>query len=273
MKTARTLRLALLGTAVALSLSACNRDAKPAEAEKPAAKAAVEGPLTYESTTPYAKVKLVLPEAVKAFPALYQKLYADEVGALKDYSEGAQSDRSEFGSADLPPYEKQILYGTPVETDRLFSMIRTDFDYSGGAHPNTTAKGVLWDKTGNKFLSAADLFASDADKAAMSRTLCDAVNQAKKSRPGSIALGGPGTTWSCPELSKVAVALAAGDQPGKASGITFLLDAYAVGPYVEGPYYLTVPFAALGKGLNPVYAADFAGTGKQGDVTNDLRPA
>lgn len=272
MNRSRPFRLALLGTALALGLSSCNRDEKPANPDPAEAAARVDGPLTYESATPYAKVKLVLPEAVKAFPALYEKLYADEVGALKDYTEGAQSDRSEFGSADLPPYEKQILYSQPVETDRLFSMMRTDFDYSGGAHPNTTATGVLWDKTSNKILSAADLFAADADKAALSRTLCDAVNTAKKGRPGAVPLGGANDTWTCPDLTKVAVVLAPSDQTGKSSGLTFLLDAYAVGPYVEGPYYLTVPFTTLGKGLNPVFAADFAGTGKTGDVTNALRP-
>ena len=272
MKTSRTFRLALLGTAVALSLSACNRDAKPAEPQKATAEAALNGPLSYESTTPYAKVKLTLPEAVKAFPALYQKLYTDEVGALKDYTEGAQSDRSEFGSTDLPPYEKQIIYSQPVETERLFSMLRTDFDYSGGAHPNTSATGLLWDKTTNKLLTAADLFAADGDKDALSRTLCDAVGQAKKGRPGSVPLGGADSTWSCPDLKKVPVILASGDKAGKASGLTFLLNAYDVGPYVEGPYYLTIPFATLGKGLSPVFAADFDGTGKQGDVTNDLRP-
>ena len=270
MKSSRSLRLALLGTAVALSLAACNRGEKPAEPQKTEATATAEGPLTYESTTPYAKVKLVLPEAVKAFPALYQKLYSDEVGALKDYTEGAQSDRSEFGSADLPPYEKSIFYSEPVETSRLFSMLRTDFDYSGGAHPNTTATGVIWDKTTNKRLSAADLFAADADKAALKKTLCDAVNNAKKGRTGSIPLAGS-DTWSCPDLKDLSVVLASGDKTGKASGLTFLLDAYAVGPYSEGPYYLTIPFSALSKGLNPVFATEFEGTGKTGDVTNTLR--
>ena len=268
MKTSRSFRLALLGTAVILSLGACNRDAP--EEKKAAAEATLEGPLTYESATPYAKVKLSLPEAVRAFPALYEKLYSEEVGALKDYTEGAQSDRSEFGSTDLPPYEKQIIYSQPVETERLFSMLRTDFDYSGGAHPNTYATGILWDKTNGKLLTAADLIATDADKSGLSKTLCDAVVQAKSGRPGAVPLAND--TWTCPELKKVPVVLAASDATGKASGLTFLLNAYEVGPYSEGPYYLTIPFATLGKGLNPVFAADFGGTGKQGDVTNDLRP-
>ncbi|WP_312138949.1 DUF3298 domain-containing protein [Brevundimonas sp. BH3] len=270
MKISRTFRYLLLGSALAIGVTACDRD-KAKEVEKPAAIAEVDGPLTYESSTPYAKVSLTLPEAIKGYPDLYKQLYDAEVGKLKDYSEGAQSDRSEFGSADLPPYEKTILYSQPVETGRLFSMLRSDFDYSGGAHPNTVATGLLWDRTTNQMLSASDLFATDADKAALNRMLCDAVNTAKKGRQGAVPLQASGM-WTCPDASKVAIMLAPSDTTGKASGITFLLNAYDVGPYVEGAYYLTIPFETLGKAINPTYAAEFAGTGAKGDVTQTLRP-
>lgn len=271
MKISRTFRYMLVCSTIALSVAACDRGQKGNETEQPAASAEVDGPLKYESTTPYAKVSLTLPEAIKGYPDLYKQLYDAEVGKLKDYSEGAQSDRSEFGSADLPPYEKTILYSQPVETGRLFSMMRSDFDYSGGAHPNTVATGLLWDRTTNKQVAAADLFAADADKAALGRILCDAVNAAKKARQGSVPLQATGM-WTCPDVSKVAVMLAPGDTAGKASGITFLLNAYDVGPYVEGAYYLTIPFEVLGKAINPAYAAEFAGTGPKGDVTQTLRP-
>lgn len=270
MKTIQALRYILLGGAAALTLAACDRN-KDASTDPAVSTAIADGPLGYESNTAYSKVSLKLPEAIKAYPELYKQLYDTEVGALKDYTEGAQSDRSEFGSADLPPYEKYIEYGNPVETGRLFSLIRTDFDYSGGAHPNTMAQGVLWDRTTKKQISAREMFAADADTAMIDRLLCNAVMEAKKGRPGSIALSGAGT-WTCPDSSKTQIALAAGDTSGKASGITFLLNAYDVGPYSEGAYYLTIPFEVLGKTLNPTYAAEFAGAGIKGDVTNKLRP-
>ena len=69
-----------------------------------------------------------------------------------------------------------------------------------------------------------------------------------------------------------AVTLAPGSVPGKAGGLTFLLDAYAVGPYVEGAYYLTLPLSAFQSALSPDYAGEFEGTpAKAGDVTDDLR--
>lgn len=270
MTASRSLRLVLVTTAIAASLAACDRGQKTA-IEKAPAEALAEGPLTYVSTTPYAKVSLTLPEAIRSYPDLYSDLYQSEVGSLKDYVEGAQSDRSEFGSADLPPYEKTIEYGAPVETGRLFSMVRTDFDYSGGAHPNTVATGVLWDRTTNKRITAEDLFAKDANRVALSRTLCQAIDTAKKNRPGSVALS-TDSTWKCPDLKDLNVVLAAGNAPELASGLTFLMNAYDVGPYVEGAYYITLPVSALGNAINPAYADQFGGTGAVGDVTNSLQP-
>ncbi|MGO4408926.1 MULTISPECIES: DUF3298 and DUF4163 domain-containing protein [unclassified Brevundimonas] len=273
--TSYRLRVLLLTAAVAATLSACQRAEKTApEAPKAAAEATAAAPLKYESATPYAKVSLTLPEAIKAQPDLYAGLYRQEVADLGKYAEGAQADRTEAGGdSAMGPYEKTIIYADPVQTDRLFSAMRTDFDYSGGAHPNTVATALLWDKTEKRRITPADLFAKGADLTALERTLCAAVNTAKKARPGAQPVKVGGDTWSCPKLKDVAVVLAPGTTAGKAGGLTFLLDAYAVGPYVEGAYYLTLPASAFQTLLAPAYAAEFAGQPlKTGDVTNDLRP-
>lgn len=272
----RPVRALLVAVAVATTLAACQRHEKKEAPTAPdaTAQAVAEGPLKYESATPYAKVSLSLPEAVLAYPALYAPLYRDEVAKLKEYAEGAQADRTEAGSPEgMPPYEKTIVFGAPVETGRLFSLMRTDFDYSGGAHPNTVATSLLWDKAEGRRVAAADLFAKGADRAALERALCQAVNTAKKARPGAQPVAATGDIWTCPKLDKVAVTLAPGATAGKAGGLTFLLDAYAVGPYVEGPYYLTLPLSAFQSALSPTYAAEFEGApAKAGDVTDDLRP-
>ena len=53
--------------------------------------------------------------------------------------------------------------------------------------------------------------------------------------------------------------------------LTFLINAYQVGPYVEGAYYLTLPTTSFQTLLNPTYAAEFAGQpSKAGDVTEDI---
>lgn len=273
------LRALLLTAAVAATLGACQRaEKKTPEAPKAAAEATATGPLKYESATPWAKVSLTLPEAIKTQPELYAGLYRQEVADLAKYAEGAQADRTEAGGdSAMGPYEKTIIYSDPVQTGRLFSAMRTDFDYSGGAHPNTVATALLWDKTEKRRITPADLFAKGADLSALERTLCAAVNTAKKARPGATPISTKADTWSCPKLKDVAVVLApgatAGQSGGKAGGLTFLLDAYAVGPYVEGAYYITLPTSAFQTLLAPAYAAEFSGQPlKTGDVTNDLRP-
>jgi hypothetical protein len=269
------LRALLLTAAVAATLGACQRTEKKApEASKAVAEAAATGPLKYESATPYAKVSLTLPEAIKTQPELYASLYRQEVADLAKYAEGAQADRTEAGGdSAMGPYEKTIVYGDPVQTGRLFSAMRTDFDYSGGAHPNTVATALLWDKTEKRRITPADLFAKGADTTALERSLCAAVNTAKKARPGAQPISTKADTWSCPKLKDVALVLAPGATAGKAGGLTFLLDAYAVGPYAEGPYYITLPASAFQTLLAPAYAAEFSGQPvKAGDVTNDLRP-
>ena len=269
------LRALLLTAAVATTLGACQRTEKKApEASKAVAEAAATGPLKYESATPYAKVSLSLPEAIKTQPELYASLYRQEVADLAKYAEGAQADRTEAGGdSAMGPYEKTIVYGDPVQTSRLFSAMRTDFDYSGGAHPNTVATALLWDKTEKRRITPTDLFAKGADTAALERSLCAAVNTAKKARPGAQPISTKADTWSCPKLKDVALVLAPGSTANKAAGLTFLLDAYAVGPYAEGPYYITLPVSAFQTLLAPAYAAEFSGQPvKAGDVTNDLRP-
>ena len=271
----RSARILLVTVAVAASLAACQRaEKKEAEAPKAAAAATADGPLKYDSATPYAKTSLTLPEAIKTQPELYAALYRQEVADLAKYAEGAQADRTEAGGdSAMGPYEKTIIYGDPVQTSRLFSAMRTDFDYSGGAHPNTVATALLWDKTEKRRISPADLFAKGADLSSLERALCDAVNTAKKARPGATPVKVGGDTWSCPKLKDLAVVLAPGATAGKAGGLTFLLDAYAVGPYVEGAYYLTLPASTFQTLLAPAYASEFGGKPlKAGDVTNDLRP-
>ena len=154
----------------------------------------------------------------------------------------------------------------------VVTLVAHDFDYSGGAHPNTVATALLWDKTEKRRISPADLFAKGADLSSLERALCDAVNTAKKARPGAVPIK-VGDMWACPKLKDLAIVLAPGDAAGKAGGLTFLLDAYAVGPYAEGPYYLTLPASTFQTLLAPAYASEFGGKPlKAGDVTNDLRP-
>ncbi|MFN4068773.1 MAG: DUF3298 domain-containing protein [Brevundimonas aurantiaca] len=269
-----TLRL-LLSVAVAATVAACQRREDKAETPPPAPitaapvdPAAAGAPMSFDSETQYATVKLTLPDALKSKPDLHAPLYAAAVRDLRQFSEGAQADLSEAGGGPNP-YEKTIAFDPGAETGKLFSLVRTDFEYTGGAHPNTSFSAVLWDKAMKKRLGFADLFRPGADLSGLNKALCDAANAAKQARsPGSETATPDGKMWTCPKAVSTPFVLAPSTTPGKAGGVVFLIGAYQIGPYSDGPYRLAVPQSVFRSLLNPAYADEFAGAPvKAGDVT------
>ena len=281
---ARPLRLLLVTAAVAASLAACNRDREPAKApaaDTTGSTAAVTpadaaAPMGFEDKTPYADVKLTLPDAIKPQTDLHARLYAEEVRKLRQFAEGAQSDLTEAGAAtDRPKYENTVTVTAAAETGKLFSLKRTAFDYSGGAHPNTLSSGILWDKALKRQIGLADLFRKGADLTTLDRALCSALNTAKRARvPDGPSLTFDSKPFACPRAASTAFVLTPGTVPGKAAGLTFLIGPYQAGPYVEGGYELAIPAAAFRSLLATPYAGEFGGElVKAGDVTPAPAPA
>jgi len=272
-------RALLLTAALAAGLSACNRDREPATPDAPASTATpatvtpadAAAPMAFESKTPYADVRLTLPDAIKRQTDLHARLYAEEVRLLREFAEGAQGELTEAGAdTDRPKFEKTITVTAALETGKLFSLKRVDFDYSGGAHPNTLASGILWDKALKRRLGLTDLMHKNADLGLLDQALCSAINVARRARvpdSASISLGGaPGA--SCPRAADTPFVLAPGTVNGKAAGLIFLIGAWQVGPYVEGGYEIAIPVTGFRSLLAIAYADDFAGQLiKAGDVT------
>ncbi len=267
-----TLKALLLATAVTATLSACNRDKDKSAAPAPAPVATVTetpatagAPFGYKSETPYATVELKLPEAVKTQPDLHVRLYADSVKDLKAFVEGAQADRTEAGGDQgMPAYESLITFDTPVETGKLFSLARSDYEFTGGAHGNTAYTGVLWDKAMKRPVTASGLLKPGVALSALDNALCAALNVEKRKRdPQAVTLTlNPKAAgdWSCPHAADTPIVLAPGTEPGKAGGLVFLIGPYQAGPYAEGSYQVPVPQAAIRSLLAPAYADEFAGT-------------
>jgi hypothetical protein len=261
------MRALLPALALVLALSGCfRRDEKEAEAPPPAAApaapttpAAAAAPLEYLSETPYARVKLELPQALRTHPDLHAPLYAEATADLRRFSEGAQADRTEAGGADaLPLYEKTLALTPAAETGKLLSLQQVAREYTGGAHSNARFASVLWDKALKRRITAAELFRTGADTAALDAALCEAINTARRSRstnprPLGLADGG------CPRALGLPFILATGTVGGKAGGLTFLIDPYRVDAYAAGPYRITVPQSLFRTLLAPAYADEFAG--------------
>jgi hypothetical protein len=276
------LRLLLLSAVLATALAACNRDREP-EAPAPAAPgtaavvtpADAAAPMEFESKTPWADVRLTLPPGIKPQGDLHARLYAEEVRRLRQFAEGAQGELTEAGAeTDRPKYQKTITVTVAAETAKLLSLKRSDFDYSGGAHPNTLTDGLLWDKALKRRVGVAELFGKGADFTVLDQALCSAINAAKRARVpdgASVTLGGK--DFSCPRAADTPFVLTAGDTPGKAAGLTFLIGPYQVGPYVEGGYEIAIPAAAFRSLLAVAYSGEFGGRlAKAGDVTPVIVP-
>ena len=275
-------RALLIVAALGATLSACNRDeekaAAPAAPGRPAVVTTADAaaPMAFESKTPYANVRLTLPEAVKGQTDLHAALYAEEVRKLRQFVEGSQAARTEEGGdGGLPPFEKTITLTGAAETGKLLSLKRVDFDFSGQAHPNTLTSGILWDKALKRRIGLSDLLRKGADLTVLDQALCSAINAAKRARvpdSASLTLGG-GKNGSCPRAASTEFVLTPGDQPGKAAGLTFLIGPYQVGPYVEGAYEIAIPAAGFRSLLAVAYADEFGGRLiKAGDVTPVVTP-
>ena len=269
---------ALVAVLTLAVVAGCNRrEQEKAAAPAPAATAPdstpadAAAPLTYESKNQYAEVELTLPEAVKGQPDLHARLYSTAVRDLRQFTEGAQADRSEFGGdSGIPTYSKDVTLNTAAETDKLLSLRQVSYEFTGGAHPNATYASVLWDKALKRDVTAATLFRAGADLSSLDRALCEAVNRAKKARGSDepVTLGGD-SGFSCPRAAQTAFVLAASrTTPGTAGGLTFLINPYQVAAYAVGPFEITLPHALFHGLLNPAYADEFAGEPvKVGDTT------
>lgn len=271
-----TLALASVLTVSVLALAACNRE-QPAQKADPAPAAqtgASARALSYTSKNQYADVSLTLPEALKTQPAFHAGLYDEEVRKLAQFSEGAQGElgEEEGEGGARQAFEKSVAFTTALETGRLLSLKKVDFEFAGGAHPNTLTSGLLWDKISQRRIAFADLFGARSDTTVLDQALCSALNTAKRARvPGSASLTLGETKagdFSCPKASATEFVLAGSSTGGKAGGLVFLIGPYQAGPYVEGAYELAVPLSVFRSLLTPEYAAEFDGAPPRiGDVT------
>ncbi len=242
--------IALAALAAALG-TGCHK--KPEPKPQPPAR------LSFAQTTPDATVKLTLAPVIAAHPGLRFKLYQDGVRELTTFITEARNDHARLLKAGGKPqtYEHTISWTITAATPRLLSAWETWYDYAGGAHPNSGSEGLLWDAADDREIARGDLFRPGADQARLDAALCEAVRRAKAERQGSV---GDSRTWPCPKWSESNYVFAPSVIEGKLGGLIFLFDPYAIGPYAEGTYEVTVPLSAFKDALAPPYAVEFAGS-------------
>lgn len=129
-----------------------------------------------------------------------------------------------------------IAYASPA----FLSIVRTTYDYSGGAHGTGGTAGLNIDMASGRVLAFADLF----DKAAarqLSKLCLDQV-KAEKTRRGA---GDDDVTDLPKAVGEVVGDLANWSFRERAATVYF--DPYAVGAYAEGSYDCTLPIEAVNR--------------------------
>jgi hypothetical protein len=149
------------------------------------------------------------------------------------------------------------------------SIVRTDYVYTGGAHPNTFIDTILWDDGAKKQISVRPFFKETADNGPTLKALRAAAIAAVKAEKKERGIDDSGTIdWYKgvePTLLKVgAVSLAPSTIADKSAGLKFHYSPYAVGPYAEGPYTVFVPWETFKAYLSPQGLAIFAGNQPSG---------
>jgi hypothetical protein len=171
---------------------------------------------------------------------------------------------------------------------RYVSVVRSDDWFDGGAHGNQYADTILWDNVAHKRTNSRALFTESTDSGPTMTALAQAAKLAVATVKLANDINGygdddrPDAKDMTPEqeiehdsfirngikpaiLEIGPVTLAPSTENGKSSGLTFHYTPYGVGPYVEGPYTVFVPWTKFQQYLSQQGAALFGGERPQND--------
>ncbi len=237
----------------------------------------------------YLEISVVVDNALKPFAGLFAncltegKAWADKASA--DATAQWRADPKSFRGLQWS-YDR--TYDLRSVVGRYVSIVRSDGAFEGGAHPNEEIDTILWDAVAQKRISIRPFFAETADggptMTALARSAQLAVAAAKLAN-GINGYGDDDTPASKltpeqelrqdsfikdgikPKLLELGpVTLAPSTESGKSAGLTFHYSPYGVGPYVEGPYTIFVPWTDFRQYLSPEGVAIFGGARPKGDA-------
>ncbi len=226
------------------------------------------------------EASVVIDPALKAYPALYEKLLSS---GKRQFDKARSEAAAEFKSTpDLFSDGRKFFY---KRTDRLrsaigpyISIVRSDDTYEGGAHPNHVVDTLLWDTQAARFINIKPLFKEMADGGPTLQRLAHLIRTAlaveKKARDVEVADPDKDQWLSGvkPKITDIGgIALAPSTETGRSSGFIVYFSPYAVGAYAEGKYVVFIPYAAFQSTLSAAGLALFGGTRPRDDDKFDER--
>ena len=234
------------------------------------AASAAEPKPDFSIKTKWIEASVILDAKIKDDPALAANCLAEgKAWAVKNRAD-ADKERKQDPELFRNAWSFERKYETrSVVNGRYVSIVRADYEYTGGAHPNGSSDTILWDRSAGKRISIRPFFIETADNGptlkAMRQGVIASLEAEKKKR------GAEGTDASTieaiePKLLKIGpVSLAPSTEQGKSSGLTFHYAPYAVGSYAEGEYIAFVPWETLKPFLTPEGIKIFGGVRPKDD--------
>jgi hypothetical protein len=223
-----------------------------------------------------AEVTVIIDPALKTAPALAANLLAEGRRWAEQRRSDADAARRDEGNSfprDGYSYERRYQVASTV-ADRYVSILRNDYEYTGGAHPNSDVDTILWDRQAGKRISIRPFFRETANGGPAMKAMVAGVIAALKAEKARRGLDEqPEMNWFKgiePSLLKIGpVVLAPSTQAGRSAGLTFNYAPYAVGAYAEGFYRAFVPWQQLKPYLSAEGEAIFGGERAKSDVDKD----
>lgn len=256
----------------ALALAACNPwggesadDGKPpvAATPTPSPEPADTKPeaLKVSEDTPLYSFDFAYPVEVAAIPELKERLDSEMTKAKEKLIAQAKSAEASAREDGFPynAYAEGTNWLVVANTPRFLSLSAAVYSYTGGAHPNSGTRTLVWDREAKRALAPVDFFTSaDALEGAVRDRFCAALEKERGQRRGPEGEKVEGEFGECPPLADLTVLL--GSSNGrKFNRIGLVADPYVAGPYAEGDYDITVPVTAeVLEVVRPAYKDAFA---------------
>lgn len=220
---------------------------------------AAAGPHKVERTSPALEFSYEWPAEAAAIPALDLKLYTDAKTALGQALKDAHADQAltRQQKREFHQHDYGAGWETAGQTAQLLSLEGNFGGFTGGAHPNSYFKALLWDRKLNRQTSVGALFVRGGDLSTLTRqTYCKMLDAERKQRREGETLGGDFD--ECPKYSDLVIVPTDGNKNGRFDTLDFIASPYIAGPYVEGEYEIEVPVTAkLIVAIKPEYRASF----------------
>lgn len=193
-------------------------------------------------------------------PQLVERLTKDLEQVKAELIEGAKKDRDERvrRGFDFHPHETQRSYETAGQSDRLLSLERSAYGFTGGAHGSSGSGSLLWDMKLSREISIPDVLLPETSwTGAIRQPFCVLLDREREKRRGE-PVKRDDLFGNCPGYNELTVLLRDSDKNARFDHIDVIADQYVAGPDAEGPYEISLPITAgMIERLKPEFRASF----------------